>query len=192
MNQIRNAQYQDPKTDSLATDGLLGTPNSMAYRVHEIERHLHSAGSWFEKATTPNAELHVADRIGDGIGAFEVDAGNDDWGTWIQVLGSTDTPARGVSQLYFDPHEIVIEYSENAGAYFIQFARGDSGAAGYAAGNYTEVVFESDSVGQKASGITKVQTGRSPVGSKLWCRIKCPGQNTSLLKFYIGIHEYQG
>ena len=88
--------------------------------------------------------------------------------------------------------EMVIEYTENTGAYFIQMTRGDSGAAGLAAGTYTELVYESDSVGQKASGIIRIQTGRAPAGSKLWARCMCPGQNTSEFKFYIGIHEYEG
>ena len=63
---------------------------------------------------------------------------------------------------------------------------------GLAAGTYTELVFESDSVGQKAAGITEVQTGRAPVGSKLWARCMYPGQNTATIDFYIGIHEYAG
>jgi len=41
-------------------------------------------------------------------------------------------------------------------------------------------------------GITKVQTGRAPAGSKLWARCMCPGQNTGTLDFYLGIHEYVG
>ena len=61
-----------------------------------------------------------------------------------------------------------------------------------ASGIYTELVFESDSVGAKASGITRVQTGRAPSGSKLWARCMCPGQNTGTIDFYLGIHEYGG
>jgi len=177
--------------DNKATLGLTGVPNSLAYRVHEIERHLHSSGSWFGLAASPSGTTHVADRIGAGILPFELDAGNEDWGSWVQVLGSSDTPARA-SQVYFDPHEIVITSTEKAGTYFLQFARGDSGAAGLAAGNYTEVVFESDAVGARAAGITRVQTGRAPAGSKLWARTLCVGENTATINFYLGIHEYQG
>jgi len=177
------------KIDSEATDGLGGTNNSLAYRVAEIERHFHSAGSWFEKATTPSGETHVADSIGDGAGAFQLDAGNDDWGTWVQILGSSDTPAR-TGRLYFDPHEILIESTERIATYFIQFARGDSGAAGLAAGTYTELVIGSDT--NRFKGITRVQTGRAPVGAKLWARCMCPTQDTATLDFYIGLHEYEG
>jgi len=177
------------KIDDIATSGLDGVSNSLAYRVHEIERHFHSSGSWFETAAVASGETHTADRIGDGGGAFEIDAGNDTWGSWLQILGSSDTPAR-TSQVYFDPHEILIESTEHTATYFIQFARGDSGAAGLAAGTYTELVVGADT--NRFKGITQVHTGRAPVGSKLWARCKCPGQNTSKLTFYIGIHEYQG
>ena len=183
--------HENDKIDAKAVDGLLGVSDSLAYKVHEIERHLHSAGSWFGAAAVASGETHVADRIGAGIAAFQLDAGNEDWGTWVQILGSSDTPAR-TNQVYFDPHEIVITYTERSGAYFIQFARGDSGAAGLASGAYTEVVFESDSVGTKAAGITSLQTGRAPAGSKLWARCLCVGENTATIDFYLGIHEYQG
>lgn len=35
------------KIDSAATDGLEGTSNSLAYRVHEIEKHLHNRGRFW-------------------------------------------------------------------------------------------------------------------------------------------------
>lgn len=177
------------KIDETLTDGLLGTKDSLAYRVHEIERHLHSAASWFEKATTPDGELHVADRIGNGAGAFQIDAGSDDWGAWVQILGSTDTPAR-TGNVYFDPHLIIIESVEKNAVYFIQFARGDSGAAGFAAGMYTELVYEG--VTNRDTGIVDVQTGRAPAGSKIWARVMCLGEDTAKLDFYLGIHEYEG
>lgn len=158
--------------------------------VIEIERHLHSAGSWFGQAIVPVGETHVADRLDSAVLAFEIDAGDESWGSWIQILGSDDTPAR-TSQVYFDPHEIVITYTERAAIYFIQFTRGESGEVGYSAGNYTELVYESTAVGAKASGITKVQTGRAPTGSKLWARCLALNENTATISFYLGIHEYR-
>ena len=66
------------KIDNLAVLGLTGVVNSLAYRVHEIERHLHSSASWFELAAEASGETHVANRIGSGAGPFRIDAGNDD------------------------------------------------------------------------------------------------------------------
>ena len=132
-------------------------------------------------------KVHRVDRIASGINPFQLDAGNNNWGNWVQILGSEDTPAR-TGMLYFDPHQILIESTENIATYFMQFARGDSGDAGLAAGHYTELVIGSDT--NRFKSIISVQTGRAPVGSKIWARCLCPGQNTSLLSFYIGIHEY--
>ena len=175
--------------DNAATTGLTGTANSLAYRVHEIERHFHSAGRWFGKATAASGEDHVADRIGSNNGSFQIDAGNSDWGAWVQILGATDTPA-DTGKLYFDPHELVITAAERTALYYIQIGRGTSGAAALTAGTYTE--FALDETDRGGGTIVAVQSGRAPAGSKLWARCMCPGQNTATLDFVIGIHEYEG
>ena len=187
--------YINPtKIDDLAVDGLAGTSNSLAYRVHEIERHLHSGASWFGAANTPDTTVHVADRIGTCTAAFQIDGGDSSatptWGSWVQVLGSDDTPAR-TSLAYFDPHEMLIASAQEETVYMIQFARGASGAAGLAAGTYTELVVGVDAT-KKFKSITSVQTGRAPAGSLLWARCIAMGQNTGTLSFYFGLHEYQG
>ena len=182
-------QKELAKIDNLATEGLLGTANSLAYRIHELERHFHSGARWFEAATVPAGETHIADSIGDGAGAFRTDAGNDDWGAWVQILGSSDTPVK-TGMVKFDPHQFIIENSERAFTHFIQVTRGASGAAGFAAGTYTEFIYSATV--QKDTSIIKMQSGRAPVESKLWARCKCPGQNTGWLDFYFGIHEYEG
>ena len=184
---VSNRASENDKIDSKATDGLAGAHNSIAYRLEEVEKHFHSAGSWFGAAATPAGETHIADRVGPAIAAFALDAGDDDWGAWVQILGSDDTPARGTNA-YFDPHLIVVTSTERTLPYFIQFSRGDSGAAGLSAGTYTEFVL--DFVTNKGGTIVPVQTGRAPAGDKLWARCLCPGQNTAAMSFYIGLHEY--
>lgn len=178
------------KLDSGATDGLAGTSNSLAYRVHEIERHLHSYEHWFETATVPDAELHRADRIGDGAGAFQADAGNDDWGAWVQLLGSEDTPV-AVGSAHFDLHVVMVEAAERAETYFIQIAAGASGAAALAAGDYTEFVYRPILLNIQSSPVV-IQMRRQDTTTKVWARCMCPGQNTATLDFYFGLHEYPG
>lgn len=107
----------------------------------------------------------------------------------VQILGSSDTPA-DVGETHFDPHQFIVDSTERAAAYFIQIGRGESGAAALAAGTYSEFVYAAAVA--KDTGIIPVQTGRAPVGSKLWARCMCPGQNTGTLNFYFGIHEYEG
>ena len=52
-------------------------------------------------------ENHVADRITDVTTSFQADAGNLVWGSWLQVLGSNDTPVRA-GKTMFDFHEILV------------------------------------------------------------------------------------
>lgn len=179
------------KIDGAATLGLAGTDNSLAYRVHEVERHFHSYESWFGVAAAPNGEIHVADRIGSGINGFVIDAGNLTWGSWVQILGSSDTPARGSNERY-DLHRILVTAAERTTAvYFVQIAFGASGADAYTAGAYTEFTYYSPaSVSRSAP--TDFQTRRIAAGTKAWARCLCRGQNTGTLTFYFGLHGYEG
>lgn len=178
------------KIDDEAVDGLEGTNNSLAYKVEEIERHFHSYESWYGAAVTPSGETHVADRIGQGVTTFQIDAGNNDWGQWVQVLGSNDTPAR-TGEVKFDFHRLAITATERNEVYFVQIALGDSGAAALAAGDYTEATFKPVS-NQIDSGPVAVQSRRKNAGTKVWARCLCPGQNTATMNFYIGLHGYEG
>jgi hypothetical protein len=158
--------------------------------VVEVETHLHSNERWFEKAATPNGEIHVADRIGTvgGNGAFQIDAGNNTWGTWKIVLGSSDTPADS-GKTKFDVHRIEISGAERNAIYFVQMAAGETGAAALAVGNVTEFVIKPLS-NQIDSGPIMVQSKRAESGTKIWARCMCPGQDTATLDFFPGIHEY--
>ncbi|GAG40607.1 unnamed protein product, partial [marine sediment metagenome] len=136
------------KIDDLATVGLLGVNNSLAYRVHEIERHFHNYERWFGLAAAPNGEIHRADTITDNVAPFQIDAGNNTWGTWVQVLGSADTPDI-TGSTHYDPHKIDIVGAQVANVvYFVQLAYGASGAAGLSAGTYSDIVF----IPQSANG----------------------------------------
>ena len=96
----------DVLIDHAATAGLAGTRNSLAYRIHEIERHLHSWERWFAAAAVAVGETHVADRINDSQTPFRLDGGNDTWGSWVQILGSTDLPVI-VGRAKYDIHKLV-------------------------------------------------------------------------------------
>ena len=178
------------KVDSAATRGLLGVEDSLAYRIHELERHLHSYERWFELAAVPNGTIHRGDAIGTGAGAFQIDAGNDVYGAWVQVLGSSDTPAIAGST-HYNVHRINVEATERAFTYVIQIGFGVTGAAALTAGTYTEVPF-TPATNLIDSGPIIVQTRRQTAGTLAWARCICPGQNTATMDFYIGIHEYEG
>lgn len=181
-----NGSDERYKIDAFKVNGLLGVKDSLAYKVSEIERHLHSGGRWYETASVPTA-THIADRIGDGAGPFQIDAGNDDWGSWVQIFGPDDMTA---GKVYFDPHCMIVKDAQESDTYFIQIGRGASGASALSAGTYTELVYSATV--QKETGIIPIQTGRAPAGSLLWARCKIPGVNTGTLDFYFGLHEYEG
>lgn len=176
--------------DSATTQGLAGVNNSLAYRVHEIERHLHSYERWMELAGTPAAETHRADAAGTGAGVFQIDAGNDTWGAWLQILGSSDTPVDGTAAK-FDLHRILVTATERNAIYVLQIGFGATGAASLTADSYIEAAFipASNAVD---SGPVEIQSRRVAAGTKGWARCICPGQDTATLDFMIGLHEYEG
>lgn len=177
------------KIDQAATDGLSGTSNSAAFRTEELERHFHNWERWFGLAAVPNGEIHVADLITDNPSPFQADGGNDTWGAWVQVLGSSDTPAMAGNTQY-DLHQMDIMTVERSNAtHLIQAALGASGAAALAAGTYTDLVFRPQSVQGRAAPIPFL-TRRQDTGTKAWVRVLVKGQNTGTMDFYIGCHEY--
>lgn len=179
------------RIDGEATKGLAGTENSLAYRVHEIERHFHSYEHWFGLATAPDGEVHRADHIGDTTTAFQMDGGNNTWGTWLQILGSSDTP-HVAAMPYYDLHRLTITAVERANTtHLIQVAFGASGAAALSADTMTELVFRPQTV-QGAETIVEMQGRRQAAGTKAWARVWAIGQNTGTVDFWFGAHEYEG
>jgi len=180
------------KIDDLATLGLLGTNNSLAYRVGEIERHFHSYERWMCAAAVPSA-THIADRIGATAAskaALVVTSGNDTWGNWLQILGADDTPvvAGGVK---FDLHRIMITTTNQTGVWFLQFAFGATGADALAANTFCSLVFVSEGPGDRASPID-IQTRRVDAGSLAWARAWSVGNNAKTIAIMFGLHEYEG
>ena len=191
MSDIDAIKDQTDRIDNLTTLGLSGTHDSLAYRTGEIERHFHSYERWFEEAGTPTA-THKADRIGTvgAADAFQIDAGNDTWGSWVQILGSEDTPAVA-GNLHYDFHRLAITATERNDTYYLQIGFGESGAAALAANSYTAAIFKPVS-NQIDSAPVTVQSRRQDAGTLAWARCMCPGQNTATIDFYFGLHEYEG
>lgn len=186
-------QAQTDKIDTTVTDGLGGTEDSLAYRVHEIEKHLHNDEKWLGLAATPDAELHRADRITLLPAAFQADAGNDIFGSWLQVLGPDDTPVTP-GNVKFDFHKVlIVAHERNTQTYFGQIVCGESAdlAAKIVAEDFTEFALQTGG-GTSETGPIEFKKRRVDVGDKCWVRIWAPGANTGTLDFYIGCHEYEG
>ena len=185
-------QSEINKIDTIAVDGLLGTVDSLSYKVHEIESHIHNWERWFGQAVTPNAEIKVADTLLSGaVTPFQIDAGNNDWGSWVCILGSSDTPTNYAgTYTKYDVHSIQVSGNERNAPYLIMFAFGVSGEQALTDRTFTAKVLDFDGINAETSFIAYIR--RQDAGTKMWARCKCPGQNTGTLDFWIGIHEYIG
>ena len=179
------------RIDSVATLGLDGVADSLAYRAGVLARHHHSYEHWFGLATAPDAELHRADIIGTTTTAFQMDGGNDTWGSWLQILGSGDTP-HVAGEVHYDLHKLSFVAVERANAiHLIQVAFGASGAAALSAHTVTEKVLKPQTV-QGSETILTLQIRRQDAGTKAWIRQWVVGQNTGTSDFFLGLHEYEG
>lgn len=158
--------------------------------VNEIEKHLHNFEKWFGAATTPSGETHVADRMGGGISPFTLTSGNDDYGSWVQVLGSNDTPVRS-GKTKFDVHRALITSTDSTSPFKIEIITGESSgfAAKLAAEDFDEFPYVS-ATNNNDSGISEIIDIRDDSGEKVWMRCVCIGQNAQTLNLYIGLHEY--
>ncbi len=154
-----------------------------------IEGHIHSHERWFGLAAVVDGEVHVADSILTSKVPFVVDAGNDDWGAWVQILGSDDTPTVAGNTI-FDSHRLnFTTFETNNSVHGVQIAAGASGAAALSADNYNEFVVRT---GAGTTFVVPIDLldERHDVGTKLWIRNWCHGVNTSTLSFFLGLHEY--
>jgi hypothetical protein len=178
--------------DRIATRGLTGVNNSLAYRVHEIERHLHGNEKWFGLAAVPDAEVHRADRMAGNIQPFALLSGNSDFGNWVQILGSDDTPVEAAGVEY-DLHRVLITGTDSTVQFIVQIVSGESAgiAAKIAAEDFTEFPYIS-ATNNNDSGISDIMAKRVVAGEKIWARTCCIGQDAKTINCYFGLHEYEG
>jgi hypothetical protein len=179
------------KIDGAATGGLTDTADSLAYRIGEMERHFHGWDRWMCAAASANGEIHVADRIGNtGTSPFTLTSGNNTWGAWVQVLGSSDTPvvAGGVK---YDLHRVLVLVANTVAPYFIQFGFGTSGAAALTAEAFSSIVINPASNTDKTEALP-MMCRRQAAGTKAWARCWCVGNNAKTLTVMFGLHEYEG
>jgi hypothetical protein len=179
--------------DSPPTLGLLGEHNSQAYRTAEIERHLHSNERWFGLSGSASGEVTRMDNIGGTTTPFQMDAGNNTWGTWLQIVGSSDTPV-DAGNVYFDLHRLEITArEENSTVHLVQMGCDTSGANALTNGNYSELMFVSESVAaQSVATPIMIKTRRYAAGTKCWMRVWAVTKDTGTVDFFIGLHEYEG
>lgn len=169
--------------DDRVSDGHLALEGSIGYQIAEIYRHDHTWDRRYGLAVSPSGEVHRADGIGVGVLPFVMTSGNNNWGNWVQLMGSGDS-VEG-----FDLHDFLVSASQsNSAVYFIQVAFGASAAVALAAGTYSELVFiPPGSANGKPSSI-ELTAEDMPAGAKVWCRVMSVATNAQTLSAYIGLH----
>ena len=127
-----------------------------------------------------------------GTQPFVLTAGNNAFGSWVQVLGSGDTPVKA-GYAKFDPHRYLVTDTNSTNPFIVQVTSGESAdlAAKVAAFDYTAVMYVS-ATNNNDSGISDVIASRCVAGAKLWARCACIGSSGSTMDVYYGIHEYAG
>jgi hypothetical protein len=153
--------------------------------VVEIETHVHSNECWFGKNASPTPEVTEATK--NRLTTFQVDSGNNDFGTAICILGTGDTPCE-MGKQYFDFNEILVTASERTNEpVLFRITWGATEAAGIAA-NQSSVTALFPTATARTAPI-HIQGKRIPVGTKVWANCKC-ASNTGTVNFLFGIHEY--
>ena len=196
MNKVNSMTTEGAnKVDNQATNRLLGVEDSLAYRTHELERHFHVSERWYGLAAgAPGSRpANAGDLVGPSIEPFVLTSGNNDWGSWLQLLGTGDTPGLypdGV-KVKFDPHRIQVTTANSTATYFIQFTRGSDADASFLLNRYTEIPY-TPNTNRIDAGPVNVKSGRANAGSIVWARCMCLNQDAKTIAFYLGIHEYVG
>lgn len=178
------------KIDQAATDGLTGTADSLAYRVHELERHFHNRERWWGAVAAPDETNACEANV---TRPFVATSGDDTWGAAIPVCGTADDPTPGDGDTKFDLHRLLItDLDDDTDPWRIRiiWGTGTSGDA-ISAGQWTEMMVQSNAVpGNRAGGQPlDVIMRRVDVGAKIWCSV-WNDSNGETLSFFVGCHGY--
>ncbi len=176
--------------DDYSNEALYSIAKQAVQEARILEKHFHTYEKWFGVAAVPVGETHVADRLGPAISAFALLSGNDAYGNWIQVLGSSDSPIEA-GKTKLDAHRIMVTTTNSTAPFVVQFAVGEFAdlAALIAAENMTEFPYIS-ATNNADSGISEIKSKRILAGTKVWARTICIGQNAKTMNLYVGTHEY--
>lgn len=153
----------------------------------KIEKHVDHYDHVLGLAASPDGELHRADH--ETMTPFQADAGNDQFGSWLQIMGSDDTPHTDGKTL-FELNRILIvdvEAQADKAIHLIQIGFGESGAAARSSGDVTEIIITPERAGRQ--DIKTFDSEQQPSGTKVWLRHWIDGINTGTMDFFIVIDE---
>jgi hypothetical protein len=153
--------------------------------IHAIE-HDHNLERWFGKSVDQSGTNWATEAL---LSAFQAVSGDNDFGTAVKVLGSTDTPNR-TGKKKFDLHRLLIVETTAATTYIIRFiyGTGDDADVEEALGHYTDSVYIREAANGRGAPCD-LRMIPVPVGTKIWAKVKNASDSVTL-DFYVGLHEY--
>ena len=192
---MRLVNVIDPaaQIDSVATDGLTGVVDSLAYRVHEIAEHLNARSRWLGRADDQTAGSWSSDQLTpyraiSGANEYGTDPGDE-----AKIIGVDNGPYI-LGNVSFDLHQLlIVDVSEDT-EYKLRIVYSDSTLiAGLVADQYTEAMIKFDRLNpQQSAGIPfDVRMPRVDVGTQVWAQAWNVTDDATI-DFYVAIHEYEG
>lgn len=175
------------KIDDLATVGLVGVSNSLAYRAHELKTHFHTRERWWGAVAVPDETNAIEANVDR---PFSADSGANTWGTAIPILGTADVPTF-TTDVFFDAREILIVDTQHASTYRIRLIWGTGTSAdAITAEQWTEDMFFGN-LGAPAGTPVAHRIRRIRTGWKVWAQM-WNVNNGSTVDFFWGAHGYVG
>ena len=185
---IATIDAETDKIDQAATDGLAGTSNSLAYRVHEIEKHHHGREFWWGSDGSPDETTAIAANVN---APFVAVSGNNTWGTAISIMGTNDVPAN-IGDVRYDARRILVTDTDHTTPYRMRLIWGSgTSAAAIIALQMSEFMFVTAGGPFSSGAPVNLQMPRGTVGEKLWAQV-WNATNSSEVDFFYGVHGYAG
>ena len=183
---LTSISNETDKIDGAAVDGLSGVSNSLAYKLHEVEKHLHGRERWWGAVGAPDETNAIAATV---TVPFVAVSGANAWGAAIPICGTADNPVLATHTLH-DPHLVLVVDTDHATPYRIRFIYGTgTSAEAIIAVQWTETMFIT-ATGPFSSGVpVELLHIRVAVGSKLWAQV-WNNTNGSEVDFFWGTHGY--
>lgn len=189
---------RNPKIDNQAVDGLLGVNNSLAYKVEEMEKHIHNVERWIG-ISGDQSGTDWSDSVSDAtmIPPFVAISGDDTYGAdaddEAKILGTSDLPLI-TDMVKSDIHHLFVVASDDTSIWWLRVVYGSGTMAdAITAGQYSEYPVIPDAAVQGSiSVVTDILMPRITCGTdKIWVQGKNTTDNATI-SFYVGLHEYSG
>jgi len=179
------------KIDDLATVGLLGVKNSLAYRIMELERHFHNVERWWGALVAPDETNAIEANVNR---PFVAASGDNTWGAAIPILGTDDNPVLA-TDAKFDIHRLLVtDLDDDTTPWRVRVIWGSGTSAdAITAGQWTEMMTVTNAVpGNRAGGSPiDVIMRREDIGVKIWAQV-WNDTDAEELSFFTGYHGYVG